>query len=146
MELEKELQTHLKFDPKYGRLVELTDDYAKVILETREEMVVDDEGLIHGGFIFGAADFCAMATVNDPYVVLAKATNCEFLAPVSVGDIVEFVSEILMKEKRKAEIKVVGTINEIKVFEGLFSCVILDTHVLKRKKHKPKPKKEEKNE
>jgi len=130
----KELNTHLKFNPKFGRLVELNETSAKVILETTEDMAVDEEGLVHGGFTFGAADFCAMATVNEPYVVLVKATNCEFLAPVKVGDVVEFVSEILMKEKRKVEVKVIGTLNEIKVFEGIFSCVVLDSHVLKKKK------------
>ena len=127
-----ELKTHLKFNPKFGRLVEITENGAKVVLETNEDMAVDEEGLIHGGFTFGAADFCAMASVNEPFVVLVKATNCEFMAPVKVGDVVEFIGEILMKEKRKVEVKVTGTLNEIKVFEGIFSCVILDKHVLKR--------------
>jgi len=127
-----ELKTHLKFNPKYGRLIELTENGAKVILETTPDMAVDEEGLVHGGFTFGAADFCAMASVNEPYVVLVKATNCEFMAPVKVGDAVEFVGEILMKEKRKVEVKVTGTLKEIKVFEGIFSCVVLDTHVLKK--------------
>jgi len=127
-----ELKTHLKFNPKFGRLVEITENGAKVVLDTTEEMAVDEEGLVHGGFTFGAADFCAMASVNEPYVVLVKATNCEFMAPVKVGDVVEFVGEILMKEKRKVEVKVTGTLKEIKVFEGIFSCVVLDTHVLKR--------------
>jgi len=127
-----ELKTHLKFNPKFGRLVEITENGAKVVLETTQDMAVDEEGLVHGGFTFGAADFCAMASVNEPYVVLVKATNCEFMAPVKVGDVVEFVGEILMKEKRKVEVKVTGTLKEIKVFEGIFSCVVLDTHVLKK--------------
>ena len=127
-----ELKTHLKFNPKFGRLVEITENGAKVVLETTSDMAVDEEGLVHGGFTFGAADFCAMASVNEPYVVLVKATNCEFMAPVKVGDVVEFEGEILMKEKRKVEVKVVGMLNEIKVFEGLFSCVILENHVLKK--------------
>jgi len=127
-----ELKTHLKFNPKFGRLVELNENGAKVILETTEDMAVDEEGLVHGGFTFSAADFCAMATVNEPYVVLVKANNCEFMAPVKVGDVVEFIGEILMKEKRKVEVKVTGTLKEIKVFEGIFSCVVLDTHVLKK--------------
>ncbi len=127
-----ELKTHLKFNPKFGRLVEITENGAKVVLETTPDMAVDEEGLVHGGFTFGAADFCAMASVNEPYVVLVRASNCEFMAPVKVGDVVEFEGEILMKEKRKVEVKVVGMLNEIKVFEGLFSCVILDNHVLKR--------------
>ena len=127
-----ELNTHLKFNQKYGRLVELKEDYAKVVLDATEEMAVDEEGLIHGGFTFGAADFCAMATVNEPFVVLVRAVNSEFLAPVKVGDVVVFESEVLMKEKRKVEVKVVGKLNDIKVFEGIFGCVILDKHVLKK--------------
>jgi len=127
-----ELKTHLKFNPKFGRLIEINEKGAKVILEATEDMAVDEEGLIHGGFTFGAADFCAMASVNEPYVVLVKATDCEFMAPVKVGDNIEFIGNILMREKRKVEVKVIGTLNEVKVFEGLFSCVILDNHVLKR--------------
>ena len=110
----------------------MKEDYAKVILETTEEMAVDEEGLVHGGFTFSAADFCAMATVNKPYVVLVRSQS-EFMAPIKVGEIVEFESEVLMKEKRKVEVKVIGKLNDIKVFEGTFSCVILDKHVLKKK-------------
>ncbi len=132
----KELNTHLKFNPKYGRLIEITDKGAKVILETTNDMAVDEEGLIHGGFTFGAADFCAMASVNEPYVVLVKATDCEFMAPVKAGDIVEFQGEILMKEKRKVEVKVTGTLKDIKIFEGIFSCVVLDMHVFEKVKKK----------
>ena len=127
----QELKTHLKFNKKFGQLIEIGEDSAKVKLEATEEMAVDEEGLIHGGFTFGAADFCAMATVNDPFVVLVRS-QCEFMAPVKIGDIVEFVSETILKEKRKYEVKVIGYLNEIKVFEGLFSCVKLDKHVLKR--------------
>ena len=126
-----ELNTHLKFNKKFGQLIEINEDSAKVRLDATEDMAVDEEGLIHGGFTFGAADFCAMATVNEPYVVLVRS-QCEFMAPVKVGDSVEFVSEVILKEKRKWEVKVVGTLNEIKVFEGHFGCVVLDKHVFKK--------------
>jgi acyl-coenzyme A thioesterase PaaI-like protein len=129
--LENELRTHKKYQPKYGKLVELKKDYAKVILETTEEMVVDEYGLIHGGFTFSAADFCAMATVNEPYVVLVRSQS-SFLAPVKISNSVIFESEVLMKGKKKWEVKVIGKIDEIKVFEGIFSCVVLDRHVLKK--------------
>ncbi len=132
MEEKIELKTHLKFNQKFGRLVEITQTGAKTILNTTEDMAVDEEGLIHGGFTFGAADFCAMASVNEPFVVLVKATECEFMAPIKVGESVEFIGEILMKEKRKVEVRVIGRLKEIKVFEGIFSCVILEKHVLKK--------------
>jgi acyl-coenzyme A thioesterase PaaI-like protein len=130
--LEIELKTHKKYQQKYGKLIELKEDYAKVILEATEEMAVDEYGLVHGGFTFSAADFCAMATVNEPYVVLVRSQS-EFLAPVKVGDNVIFESEIMMKDKRKWEVKVIGKIDDIKVYEGIFGCVILDKHVLKKK-------------
>jgi acyl-coenzyme A thioesterase PaaI-like protein len=130
-EFEVELKTHTKYLPKFGRLIELKKDYAKVILDTSEEMAVDEYGLVHGGFTFSAADFCAMATVNEPYVVLVRSQN-EFLAPVKAGESVVFESEVMMKEKRKWEVKVTGKIDEIKVFEGIFGCVVLDKHVLKK--------------
>ncbi len=133
MDKEINLNTHTKLPKKYGYVVDINEEEgsAKVVLETIQEMAVDEEGLIHGAFTFGAADLCAMATVNEPYVVLVKS-SCEFLAPVKVGDRVEFVSETLMKEKRKHEIKVRGFLKDIKVFEGLFSCVVLENHVLKK--------------
>jgi predicted thioesterase len=56
------------------------------------------------------------------------------MAPVKVGDVVEFKGEIILKDKRKVDVKVIGTLNDIKVFEGIFGCVILDTHVLKKAK------------
>jgi acyl-coenzyme A thioesterase PaaI-like protein len=127
------LNTYLKFQKRYGQLIEIDKENAKakVQFEATEDMAVDEEGLIHGGFIFGAADFCAVATVNEPYVVLVRS-QCEFMAPVRVGDIVIFESETIMKDKRKHDIKVVGRLNEIKVFEGLFGCVVLDKHILKK--------------
>ncbi len=132
----QELNTHLKYNQKFGRLVEITETGAKVILETTQDMAVDDEGLIHGGFTFSAADFCAMASVNEPYVVLVKATGCEFMAPIKVGESVEFTGKILMKEKRKVEVEVIGMLNDIKVFKGIFSCIVLDTHIFKKVRQK----------
>jgi acyl-coenzyme A thioesterase PaaI-like protein len=134
MQNELELKTHLKYNQKFGRLTKLEENKAEVVLEATEDMAVDEEGLVHGGFTFSAADFCAMATVNEPFVVLARVMNCEFMAPVKVGDTVTFKGEVILREKRKVEVKVVGLIDEIKVFEGIFSCVVLDKHILKKSK------------
>ncbi|CAA6803104.1 MAG: Hot dog fold protein HP0420 [uncultured Sulfurovum sp.] len=125
-----ELKTHLKLDNTLnGELLELKEGYAKVVLKTIQNMVADAEGLIHGGFIFGAADFTAMATVNDPYVVLAKSET-KFLAPVKVGQSVTFQGKNIESNARKQTIEVTGTIENKKVFVGTFYTVVLDTHVL----------------
>ena len=125
------LRTHELIDSSYsGTLDELKEGFAKVSLMTSSDMRADALGLIHGGFIFSAADYAAMAAVNDPNVVLSAATTT-FLSPVKVGDQVTFTAKVRHKDGRKRDVDVVGMVLEIKVFEGLFKTVVLDKHVLK---------------
>ena len=56
-------------------------------MTTTNAMAADDIGLVHGGFIFGMADYAAMLAVNDPNVVLGAA-DVKFLKPVSVQETV----------------------------------------------------------
>ncbi|NPA74028.1 MAG: PaaI family thioesterase [Epsilonproteobacteria bacterium] len=127
------LKTHAKIK-KYltGDIEILKENYAKVRLTCTNEMSVDEMGLVHGGFTFGAADFAAMAAVNEPYVVLIGSKS-KFLAPVKVGDVVIFEAHARFEDARKREVDVVGVLNDIKVFEGTFTAVILEEHVLKLK-------------
>ena len=128
-----ELRTHQRIDQSLcGTLLELKPGFARVELETNRDMVVDEMGLVHGGFTFAAADFAAMAAVNDPNVVLVSS-ECRFLSPVKVGDTVVFEAKELYKEARKRNIHVVGYFEDIKVFEGEFMAVVLERHVLKLK-------------
>lgn len=125
------LRTHDLTNSAYsGELEELTEGYAKVTLLTTEDMRVDGYGLVHGGFIFCAGDFAAMAAVNEPNVVLSGSTT-SFLSPVRVGDQVVFEAKVRHKDGRKRDVNVIGSISDIKVFEATFKTVILDKHVLK---------------
>ena len=125
------LKTHDLINRRYsGDLDELKDGYAKVSLMTNEDMRVDTYGLVHGGFIFCAGDFAAMAAVNDPNVVLSAATT-SFLSPVRVGDQVVFEARVRHKDGRKREVNVTGSVLDIKVFEATLKTVVLDKHVLK---------------
>lgn len=125
------LNTHERINTVYsGEVVKIEAGYAKVLLETIEAMRADELGLVHGGFIFSAADFAAMAAVNEPNVVLASC-NCLFLAPVRVGDSVTFEATEHQKEGRKRNVTVRGFVHEIKVFEGEFKTVVTERHVLR---------------
>ncbi len=125
------LRTHEMISHTYsGELDELKEGYAKVSLITTEEMRADSYGLVHGGFIFSAADFAAMAAVNEPNVVLAGATT-SFLSPVRMGDAVSFEARVRHKDGRKRDVNVIGYVLDIKVFEGTFKTVVLEKHVLK---------------
>lgn len=124
------LNTHLKIDEKLnGTVIELKEDYAKVELNTIEQMAADEQGLVHGGFIFCAADFAAMAAVNDPYVVLAKS-SVKFISPVKVGDKVIFEAVISKFDGNKIIVDVCAKVDQKDVFKGEFLTAVLKQHVL----------------
>jgi len=57
---------------------------AIVELVPGDSMVVDEKGLVHGGFAFGLADYTAMLAVNHPNVVLGGSKS-RFIAPCAKG-------------------------------------------------------------
>lgn len=123
-------RTHLAIDRSLcGEPVELGTGRATVRLTTTPPMAADDRGLVHGGFVFGAADYAAMLAVNDPYVVLGGA-DTRFVAPVAVGEVVDLVAEQTEEKGRKRVIAVAGRVGERTVFEGTFTTFVLDRHVL----------------
>ena len=79
-----EIITHNRIDQELcGKPLLLEEGYSRVELLTTERMAVDRVGLIHGGFIFGLADYAAMIAVNHPNVVLGAA-DVKFLKPVTI--------------------------------------------------------------
>jgi len=115
-----------------GEITKLEVGRVEIKLETIAEMVADEAGLIHGGFIFSAADYAAMVAVNEKNVVLV-ASDCQFLSPVKYGDIVNFIAKVRHKEGRKRNVNVTAYVLDIKVFEGEFKTVVTERHVLKLK-------------
>lgn len=130
---EEVLNTHLSIDRAFsGDVIELEKGKCVVTFTGTKEMKIDELGLVHVGFIFGAADFAAMGAVNEPNVTLADAST-KFLAPVEVGKTVIFTATSSHISTRTRDVNVVGMIGEIKVFEGVFKAVVLDRHPLKIK-------------
>ncbi|MDD3344264.1 MAG: PaaI family thioesterase [Sulfurospirillaceae bacterium] len=131
--LNEDLLTHTKIKTNFsGNLTELKKGFAKVILQTTNDMVVDEFGLIHNGFIFGASEYAAVAAINEENVVIIGCRS-KFFAPAKLGDIIEFEAKGRFEEARKREAKVIGTINGVKVYEGIFQAVILEKHILQTK-------------
>jgi acyl-coenzyme A thioesterase PaaI-like protein len=113
-----------------GIPVDLKENVAQVKLLTTEEMIVDDTDLIHGGFVFGLADYCSMLTVNQPNVVLGGA-NVRFLKPVKKGDILIANGKLANTEEQEIHIKVDIFRKKDLVFEGNFICYTPKKHLLK---------------
>lgn len=122
--------THLAISPTWvGSAVELTDGRASARLETRAEMCADDAGLVHGGFAFGLADYAAMLAVNDPHVVLGAAET-KFLAPVRCGEVMVASATVVEQKGKKRQVECRVAVGDRMVFEGRFTCFVLDRHVL----------------
>jgi len=127
------LATHLHINRQLcGEVTEIRKNFARITLTTTMDMGTDELGLVHGGFIFGAADFAAMAAVNEPNVVLAEA-NVKFLAPTEAGKVVVFDAKCSHDNTRTRFVTVIGKMGDVKAFEGEFKAVVLDRHVLKLK-------------
>jgi len=125
------VQTHERINQNLcGEIVKIELGYVELRLTTIVEMLADDIGLIHGGFIFSAADYAAMLAVNERNVVLV-ASDCQFLSPVKLHDEVNVVARVRHKEGRKRNVHVEAFVLDIKVFEGEFKTVITEKHVLK---------------
>ena len=125
-----QLNTHLNINTSLcGKVTKLQENYSEVLLHTTQQMTADIQGLVHGGFIFGVADYAAMSAVNDPFVVLG-ASSSKFLAPVKVGNAVLCKAIVVSEKGKKREIEVQAFVNEKLVFEGVFTTFVLDTHVL----------------
>ncbi len=124
-----EIKTHMLANRELvGEVVELKDGYAKVVLRTDDRIAVDELGLVHGGFTFGAADLAAMVAVNHPNVVLYRA-EVRFTAPVKAGEIVTAEAKVVELSGRKLKVEVKAYTSR-DVLDGTMYCYIPERHVL----------------
>ena len=125
-----QIQTHMQTEPSLcGTPVKLEEGYSLVSLQATSQMRVDELGLVHGGFIFGLADYAAMIAVNQPNVALGAA-DVRFLKPVRVGDLMMAEARSGQREGKKQTVSVRVTRGKDKVFEGTFICFVLEKHLL----------------
>ncbi|MFW5489018.1 MAG: PaaI family thioesterase [Desulfovibrio sp.] len=126
-----DIQTHTAIDRTLcGTPLEVGDGKSTVKMTTLDSMTADESGLVHGGFVFGLADYAAMLAVNHPNVVLGAAST-KFLAPVKAGE--ELLAKATVRsgqEGRKQIVDVDVLRDEMHVFSGEFTCFVLDKHVL----------------
>lgn len=125
------IATHARIDHGLcGSPVAVAPGKAEVRMVPSAVMVVDDHGLVHGGFIFGLADHAAMLAINHPNVVLGSA-QVRFLRPVRVGEAVVARATCTAEsgKKRTVVVEVARESGEV-VLTGELTCFVLDRHVL----------------
>ena len=124
-----EPHTHPAIDRRLcGEPLELGEGTARVVFTAVPEMAADERGLVHGGFVFGLADYAAMLAVNHPHVVLAGA-EVRFLKPVAVGERLVAEAQIEERDGRKSRVRVEVLRDGEAVMTGEFRCVTLAQHV-----------------
>lgn len=129
-----EPRTHASIDRELcGTPVMLAPGFAAVELEATARMAADPYGLVHGGFVFGLADYAAMLAVNEPNVVLVSAES-RFLRPVRPGDHLRAEAKILAREPPRYVVRCTVLCAGEAVFEGSFSCHVTKQHVLARER------------
>jgi len=122
--------THLAIDPRLvGTPLEIAEGTAVVALVTVPEMAADERGLVHGGFVFGLADYAAMLAVNHPNVVLG-GSEVRFLKPVVVGERVVASAVVEEMAGKKLRVRVSVRRGEEEVLTGSFLCFTPERHVL----------------
>jgi len=125
-----EIRTHNKVSEKLvGKPVLLKPNQSVIELKSCDEMVVDETGLIHGGFSFGLADYAAMLAVNHPYVVLGSAM-IRFIAPVKLGETMIASAKVVEEDGKKRIVTVEVKVEEKIVLKADLTCFVLDNHVL----------------
>jgi uncharacterized protein (TIGR00369 family) len=124
------IKTHTLIDQEFcGTPVHLDAGSSRVELRTNRKMIVDETGLVHGGFIFGLADYAAMIAVNHPNVVLG-ASEVTFIKPVKENELVIAEAAVEKVQGKKNLVRVRASRKDETVFKGLFTCFVLDKHVL----------------
>ncbi|EGJ7378290.1 hypothetical protein INE02_001253 [Campylobacter coli] len=117
-----------------GTIIDLDKNFAKSILITTSDMVVDEQGLVFDAFIFAAANYVAQASINKEFSVVI-GSKCFFYAPLKLGDVLELEAHALFDEtSKKRDVKVVGHVKEIKMFEATIQVVSIDEHIFKLKR------------
>jgi uncharacterized protein (TIGR00369 family) len=123
-------RTHDRIDARLcGAPLELAPGLARVELRLLPEMAVDDRGLVHGGFLFGLADYAAMLAVNHPNVVLGAA-EVRFLKPLRAGDALVAEARVDAEQGKKRFVKVEVRRGGDVVATASCTCFVPDRHVL----------------
>ena len=125
-----DIRTHFAVDQDLcGKPQQVGDGKSRIAFTALSRMAADESGLVHGGFVFGLADYAAMLAVNHPNVVLGAA-DVKFLSPVRVGNTLEARGAVQKTDGKKRVVDVAVNQGDKLVFSGRFTCFVLETHVL----------------
>ncbi|MDE6886377.1 MAG: PaaI family thioesterase [Helicobacteraceae bacterium] len=113
-----------------GEIIEIDKNKASVKFIPTDKMITDDNMLVHYGFIFSSASFCAMAAINKPNSMIIYS-EVKFFSPIEVGNEITFKANALQSDLKKREVVVEGFLYNIKIFDAIFHIVVFDKSIFK---------------
>lgn len=113
-----------------GSIIKMSEEEVLVKFTPNEQMIGDQNNLIHSGFIFNAANYAAMCLVNQAHSLTIGA-EVQFLAPIELEQEMLFLATIKYTNDRKYKVLVKGTLLDIKIFEGVFHISVFDKELFK---------------
>lgn len=111
-----------------GYIIERRTNYASVRFTPTKAMISDDNMLIHYGFIFSSASFCAISAVNRPNSIIIYS-EVKFLSPLELGNEIIFKANVLQSDLKKREVSVEGFLFNIKIFDAMFHIVVFEQNI-----------------
>lgn len=113
-----------------GEITQMAKNSAVVKFNPTQEMIADDNMIIHYGFIFNSASFCALSAVNEPNSIIIYS-EVKFLSPLELGNEVTFKATALHSDLKKREVSVEGFLYNIKIFDAIFHIVVFEKSMFK---------------
>ncbi len=131
IESSSELRIYKKINKDFcGEIIEIDKNKASVKFIPTDKMITDDNMLVHYGFIFSSASFCAMAAINKPNSMIIYS-EVKFFSPIEVGNEITFKANALQSDLKKREVVVEGFLYNIKIFDAIFHIVVFDKSIFK---------------
>lgn len=113
-----------------GVIIRMSDEEVLIKFTPNEQMVGDENNLIHSGFIFNAANYAAMCLVNQAHSFTIGA-EVQFLAPIELEQEMLFLATMKYANDKKYKVLVKGTLLDIKIFEATFHISVFDKQLFK---------------
>ena len=124
------LQTHKNIQEHYSyTILSLEKNFARIRAQFQQSPTISEQGLVFDGSIFMAANFSAIAAINQPNTIIVNAKT-SFYTPIKKEDTVIFEASTKTNNSNKKEVSVIGMINDITVFQGEFTTIKLDNKSL----------------
>ena len=111
-------------------IVSLTNNHATIKIQASTCEKVKESGLIYDGAIFAAANFAAIASVNEKNMFLISV-NIDFFNPLKEeNEDITFEANVRHTSSGKKAVNVVAKVNEIAFMQGEFILLKLDEQSL----------------